>query len=183
MPSLPHGKIGFLHGIIFRTKVEERPRKAERWTANPRKRFPATDIFLFRPSCAISGMDDEVYEVGAGYYGGPGAVKDEVRTTLTLHRQQRTKQSSATAKRRATQMERLLLLRRTSRRAPDRLPTAALQSCSVITVNIMLSELSYSGFIEGRSRSQLTLGAPLKGPYILLPPDAWAAALICSYIC
>lgn len=67
-------------------------------------------------------------------------------------------------------MERLLLLHCTSRRAPARLPTAALQSCSVITVNIMLSGLSYSCFIEGRSCSQLTLGAPPKGPCVLLLP-------------
>lgn len=62
------------------------------------KRFPATNIFLFRLSHVITGIDDEVYKVGVGYYGGPEAVKDEVRTSLTLHCQQRTKQSSATAK-------------------------------------------------------------------------------------
>lgn len=134
------------------------------------KPFPATDIFLFRPSRVITGTSHEVYEVEAGYYGGPEAVKDEVRTSLTLHCQQRTKQSSAPAKKKPViQMEHLLLLHLTSQQALRRLPTAILQSCSVITVNIMLSELSYSSFIEGRSCLQLTLGAAFKGPYIFFP--------------
>lgn len=96
----------FLHNIIFRYEMEEKLRWAERWTESPQcgfKTLPCdryqTNIFLFPPSRVITGNGVEVYEVGPGYYGGPEAVKDEVRTSLTLHRQQRTKQSSAPAKR------------------------------------------------------------------------------------
>lgn len=148
------------------------------------KRFPATDIFLFRPSRVITGMDDQVYKVRAGYYGGPEAVKDEVRTSLTRHCQRRTKQSSATAKKEAQHRRNVCFYYIAQvGGAPGRLPAATLQSCSVITVNIMLSGLSYSCFIEGRSCWLLTLGAPLKGLYILLLPLVGGAAYIWAHIC
>lgn len=93
-------ELALLHNIILGWR-----RSWDELNVEPRvfsvalKRFPATDIFLFRPSRVITGSSAEVYEVEAGYYGGPAAVKDEVRTSLTLHCQHRTKQSSAPAKR------------------------------------------------------------------------------------